>query len=178
MQALTQTAEAAQAHMAEVDEQRQFLEQRLDRLQQAVILLSAPHGIALTSGQHLQLATQDNLAVNAGGSADIGVRKKFTVAAGDAISMFAQKLGMKLFAAKGKVEIQAQSDEMALAALKDITITSTDGRLVLSAAKEVWIGAGGSYIRINGNSIENGTPGVILGSVPNGTNPALLQCNQ
>jgi type VI secretion system secreted protein VgrG len=162
MQALTQTAQAAQAHMAEVDEQRQFLEQRLDRLQQAVILLSAPDGIALTSGQHLQLATQDNLAVNAGGSADIGVRKKFTVVAGEAISLFAQKLGMKLFAAKGKVEIQAQSDEMALAALKDITITSTDGRLVLSAAKEVWIGAGGSYIRINSNRIENGTPGVIL----------------
>jgi type VI secretion system secreted protein VgrG len=162
MQALTQTAQAAQAHMAEVDEQRQFLEQRLDRLQQAVILLSAPDGIALTSGQHLQLATQDNLAVNAGGSADIGVRKKFTVVAGEAISLFAQKLGMKLFAAKGKVEIQAQSDEMALAALKDITITSTDGRLVLSAAKEVWIGAGGSYIRINSNRIESGTPGVIL----------------
>ncbi len=162
MQALTQTAQAAQAHMAEVDEQRQFLEQRLDRLQQAVILLSAPQGIALTSGQHLQLATHDNLAVNAGGSADIGVRKKFTVAAGDAISLFAQKLGMKLFAAKGKVEIQAQSDEIALAALKDVTITSTDGRLVLSAAKEVWIGAGGSYIRINSDRIENGTPGVIL----------------
>jgi type VI secretion system secreted protein VgrG len=162
MQALTQTAQAAQAHMAEVDEQRQFLERRLDRLQQAVILLSAPHGIALTSGQHLQLATRDNLAINAGGSADIGVRRKFTVAAGDAISMFAQKLGMKLLAAKGKVEIQAQSDEMTLAALKDITITSTDGRLVLSAANEVWIGAGGSYIRINSNRIENGTPGTIL----------------
>jgi type VI secretion system secreted protein VgrG len=69
---------------------------------------------------------------------------------------------MKLFAAKGKVEIQAQGDEMALAALKDVTITSTDGRLVLAAAKEVWIGAGGSYIRINAERIENGTPGDIL----------------
>jgi type VI secretion system secreted protein VgrG len=88
--------------------------------------------------------------------------KRFTVAAGEAISLFAQKLGMKLFAAKGKVEIHAQTDEMSLAALKDVTITSTDGKLILSAAKEVWIGAGGSYIKINANRIENGTPGDIL----------------
>lgn len=162
MQDLTTSAQAAQAHVAEVEQQRQFLEQRLDRLQRAVILASAPDGISLTSGQHLQLAAQKNVTINAGGSADIGVLRKFTVAAGDAISLFAEKLGMKLFASKGKVEIQAQNDEMALAALKDLTITSVDGRLVLTAAKEVWIGAGGSYISINANRIENGTPGDIL----------------
>jgi type VI secretion system secreted protein VgrG len=90
------------------------------------------------------------------------VIKKLTVAAGEAISLFAQKFGMKLFAAKGKVEIHAQGDELALTGLKDVTITSTDGKLVLTAAKEVWIGAGGSYIRINGERIENGTAGDIL----------------
>ncbi|MFL9967093.1 DUF2345 domain-containing protein, partial [Paraburkholderia sediminicola] len=60
------------------------------------------------------------------------------------------------------VEIQAQSDGMALAALKDLTITSTDGRIILNAAKEIWIGAGGSYIQINGSGITNGSPGSIL----------------
>ena len=69
---------------------------------------------------------------------------------------------MRLIAAKGKVEIQAQSDQMALTALKDVTITSTNGRVVITAAKEVLIGAGGSYIRIAGDGIENGTPGQIL----------------
>jgi type VI secretion system secreted protein VgrG len=54
----------------------------------------------------------------ASGNADIGVLKKFTVAAGEAISLFAQKLGMKLVAASGKLEIQAQQDEMLLMALK------------------------------------------------------------
>jgi type VI secretion system secreted protein VgrG len=114
------------------------------------------------SGGHLQMSANQNLIATAGGNADIGVLKRFTVAAGEAVSLLAQKLGMKLFAARGKVEIQAQGDEMALAALKDITITSTEGKLVLSAAKEVWIGAGGSYIRINAERIENGTPGDIL----------------
>ncbi len=123
--------------------------------------MSAPAGIAVTSGSHLQLTAADNLIATAGGNADIGVIKRFTVAAGESVSLFAQKLGMKLFAAKGKVEIQAQSDEMSLAALKDLKITSTDGKLILSAAKEVWIGAGGSYIKINATGIENGTPGDI-----------------
>ncbi|WP_327366415.1 DUF2345 domain-containing protein [Caballeronia terrestris] len=162
MRSLTDRAAVANAHLAEIDQQRQFLEQRLDGLQRAVILASAPEGIALTSGQHLQLAARNNLSFNAGGSVDIGVLKKATVAAGEAISLFAQKLGMKLIAASGKVEIEAQDGQMALSALNDVTITSSDGKLVLTAAKEVWIGAGGSYIRISGERIENGTPGDIL----------------
>jgi type VI secretion system secreted protein VgrG len=64
-----------------------------------------------------------------------------------------------MFAARGKIRIQAQSDELDISALKDITITSTDGKLVLSAKKEVWIGAGGSYLRITPCNITNATPG-------------------
>jgi type VI secretion system secreted protein VgrG len=129
--------------------------------QKQSVVESAPDGVGLVSGSHMQFSASQNLIATAGGSADIGVLRRFTVAAGDAISMFAQRMGMKLFA-KGKVEVQSQSDEMALSALKDITITSSDGRLILSAAKEVWIGAAGSYIKINANRIENGTPGDIL----------------
>jgi type VI secretion system secreted protein VgrG len=162
MQALADGANAALAIAADHAEQKALLEGALKDLRKAGILVSAPAGVGVVSGDHLQLSANQNLIATAGGNADFGVLKRFTVAAGETISLFAQKLGMKLFAAKGKLEIQAQGDEMALAALKDITISSSDGRLVLSAAKEVWIGAGGSYIRINGNRIENGTPGDIL----------------
>ncbi len=161
MQGLAESARAAQAYAAEVEQQRKFLEQRLDKLQQAVLLATAPAGVALTSGHDVHIAAQGQVAVTASGTADIGVLKKFTVAAGEAISLFANKLGMKLFAASGKVEIQAQGDEMHLAALKDLKITSTNGKLILSAEKEVWIGAGGSYIRIAAERIENCTPGDI-----------------
>jgi type VI secretion system secreted protein VgrG len=40
MKALADAAQVAQAHVAEVEKQRQFLEQRLDKLQQAVLLAS------------------------------------------------------------------------------------------------------------------------------------------
>jgi len=123
--------------------------------------LSIANVNSIVSGSQLQLSANENLIATAGGNADIGVRKKFTVAAGEAVSLFAQKLGMKLFAANGKLQIQAQGDALELSAQKDVTVTSVDGKLILTAAKEVWIGAGGSYIKINGNRIENGTPGDI-----------------
>jgi type VI secretion system secreted protein VgrG len=160
-QSLAETAKAAQAIAADYEQQKALLDGTLRELKKAGVLVSAPAGVGVVSGDHLQLSAAKNLIATAGGNADIGVLRRFTVAAGDAVSIFAQRLGMKLFA-KGKVEVQSQGDEMALSALKDLTISSVDGRLVLSAAKEVWIGAGGSYIKINGNRIENGTPGDIL----------------
>jgi type VI secretion system secreted protein VgrG len=98
----------------------------------------------------------------ASGNADISVLKKFTVAAGEAISLFAQKLGMKLVAASGKLEIQAQQDEMLLMALKDLKIVSVEEPVVVSAAEELWIGAGGLYSRYTAEDTENATRGDIL----------------
>ncbi|WP_081062042.1 DUF2345 domain-containing protein [Burkholderia territorii] len=44
------------------------------------------------------------------------------VATGELVSFFVQKPGRKLFAARGKVEIQAQGDEMHLMSEKDRAI--------------------------------------------------------
>lgn len=162
MQALAQAAKAANAIAADYEAQKALLNETLSGLEQAGLLASAPDGMGLVSGAHLQISAAGNLIATAGGNADIGVKNRLTVTAGDAISMLALNNGFKLLADKGKAEILAHSDEMLLAALKDLTVTSTNGRLVLSAKNEVWIGAGGSYIRISPNGIENGTPGSIL----------------
>jgi type VI secretion system secreted protein VgrG len=126
------------------------------------MLLSASASIAVTSPETIQHSAGVNLTLTAGENIDAGAMRKFTVAAGELISLFARKMGIKLFASKGKIDIQAQGDEMALAALKDVTVTSTNGKLILTAKDEVWIGAGGSYIKINGSRIENGTAGDII----------------
>jgi type VI secretion system secreted protein VgrG len=56
--------------------------------------------------------------------------------------------------------------------LEDVKIESADGRLILTAAKEVWIGAGGSYISIKGGLIENVTAGQILEKCANWDKPS------
>ncbi len=162
MQSLADAAKASQAIAADYEKQKALFDKTLNELRKAGILISAPAGVGLVSGDHMQLSADQNLIATAGGNADFGIVKRFTVAAGEAISLFAQKLGLKFVAAKGKVEIRAQTDEIDMTAMKDITISSAEGRLVISAAKEVWIGAGGSYIKINANRIENGTSGDIL----------------
>src|SRR5450830_1299324 len=158
-QGLAESAKASQALAMDYEQLHHRLDDTFKQLQKAAILMSAPAGIALVSGGDLQLSAADHVTATAGGNADISVMKKFTVAAGEAISLFAQKLGMKLFAAKGKVEIQAQSDDMALTADKNVMMTSVNGRLDISAKEEIILKAGGSYIRITPLGIEEGTLG-------------------
>jgi type VI secretion system secreted protein VgrG len=171
MQALAEAAKAANAIAADYEAQKALLNGTLSGLRRAGLLASAPDGIGLTSGTHLQVSAAENLIATAGGNADIGVKESFTVAAGDAISMLALQSGLRLIADKGGAEIMAHSDEMLLAALKDLTVMSTNGRLVLSAKNEVWIGAGGSYIRISAGGIENATQGNILEKCANWNKP-------
>ncbi|MFC0086419.1 type VI secretion system Vgr family protein [Dyella flava] len=158
-QALTEAAQAAQAIAADYRKQKDLFEQSLDQLKKAGILISAPDGIGLTTGGSLQLNAAQNLIASAGGHLDVGVMKRITVAAGELVSVFAQKLGIKLFAAKGKVEIQAQSDAMQLLADQNMTITSVNGRVTIEAKDELLLKCGGSYFRMSATGIEEGTRG-------------------
>ncbi|PLN69285.1 type VI secretion system tip protein VgrG, partial [Klebsiella quasipneumoniae] len=97
-----------------------------------------------------------------GGNTDFSILKKLTVAAGERIGLYAQKLGIKLFASKGKVEIQAQGDEMTLDALKDIRVSSSEGKIIISAKKEIILTSGGGYIRIADGTVECAAPDKII----------------
>ncbi|MGY6159136.1 DUF2345 domain-containing protein [Paraburkholderia strydomiana] len=126
------------------------------------VVIASAAGIATTAADSTHMASANDHAITAGRDVSVSSGRSLFASVRGAFRVFAYQLGMKLIAAKGRVDIQAQSDQMALAALKDLTISSADGRIVLTAAKEVWIGAGGSYIQINGSGIVNGSPGAIL----------------
>ncbi|MDX5630407.1 type VI secretion system tip protein VgrG, partial [Brenneria sp. L3-3Z] len=161
-ESLRAAAETAQAELADVERQKALLTETLDALKQQAIVLSAPEGIAQVTPKNLQISAGENVTVTSGGSTDMSVLKKFTVAAGERISLYAQKAGMKLFAARGKVELQAQGDEMALDALKDVQIRSSEGRIIISAKKEIILSSGGGYLRIGNGEVESGAPDKII----------------
>ncbi|MDN7905536.1 type VI secretion system Vgr family protein [Burkholderia diffusa] len=127
-----------------------------------VMLLSSPEGIAASTQQSVHVTANQHANVVAGKNVNLAAGKALLVSVIDKISLFAQNLGIKIFAAKGPVDIQAQSGSASLVGLQDVKIESADGRLILTAAKEVWIGAGGSYISIKSGLIENVTTGQIL----------------
>ncbi|MCC8386417.1 DUF2345 domain-containing protein, partial [Photorhabdus laumondii] len=161
-EALYGAAEMAKAELADLQQQKALLSETLAELKKSALLLSAPEGIAQTTAKSLQLAAGENIIVTSGKSTDFSVLKKFTVAAGERISLFAQKLGIKLFASKGRVDIEAQGDEMGLAALKDITVNSHEGKVIISAKQEILLVSGGGYIRIGNGQVECGAPNHII----------------
>jgi type VI secretion system secreted protein VgrG len=84
---------------------------------------------------------------------------------GQHISLFVagvkDKIALKLIAAKGKVQIQAQSDAMELTADKDVTVTSCKGKVVIAAKQDILLASGGGYIKLSGGNIDIHCPGNI-----------------
>ena len=159
LESLSGDAQAAKADLADVQAQLALLKQDLEQLKSSVLLLSAPQGIALTSGKHLQLAAQNNLMLNAGAEADISVVKRLFIGVGQGVSLFVRKLGIKLIANQGPVSVQAQNDTLELMARHGLTITSTEDEIHITAKKKITLNAGGSYITLDQSSIESGTQG-------------------
>lgn len=162
MQKISTDAQTAKANPADIQSQMNLLQQSVTELKQAVLLMSAPKGIALASGEHLQLSAKKNLIATAGNKADISVVKDFFIGVGNTFSLFVRKMGIKLIANQGAVSIQAQNDVMELLAQKAITITSTKDEITITAKKKITINGGGSYITLDANKIECGTKGEFL----------------
>nr|EHL6945441.1 type VI secretion system tip protein VgrG [Citrobacter freundii]EHL6954331.1 type VI secretion system tip protein VgrG [Citrobacter freundii] len=160
--ALANAADIAQAWPADSDTAK-ALNTALNNLTQPGIVLNAPEHISISSPKSVRLSSgSESVGLVAGGNTDISVMKKFTAVAGEAISLLALKLGIRLFAAKGKVEIQAQDDGIDTVAKKDITITSVEGKVLVTAADELVLNCGGAYIKLSGGNVEIGCPKNIL----------------
>ncbi|MJY48327.1 type VI secretion system tip protein VgrG [Escherichia coli] len=159
--ALAQSAGASGALDADINSQQQ-LARVLNQLKEAGLLMTAPAGIAATTPENIQLSAGHTLTATAGENADMTIFKRLTVAAGEAISLFAQKMGIKIFAARGNVDIQAQSDAMRLQAGQQMAINSINGEIILNAAQGITLTSrGGAYIKLKDGAVEIGAPGKI-----------------
>jgi len=159
MTSISGDAQKAGANPADLQVQVSLLEQQLTDLKKSVLLMSAPEGMALTSGQHLQVSAGQNLIATAGKNADVSVVKKLFIGVGHALCVFVRKLGIKLIANQGPVQLQAQNDLMALLARKEISIVSTEDEIKIIAKKKITLNGGGSYITLDVNGIESATQG-------------------
>ncbi|OAE09407.1 type VI secretion system Vgr family protein [Pantoea sp. OXWO6B1] len=159
MTSISGDAQKATANPADLQAQITLLEQQVTDLKKSVLLLSAPDGMALASGQHLQVSAGQNLIATAGRSADVSVVKNLFIGVGNALSVFVRKLGIKLIANQGPVQVQAQNDLMALLARKEISIVSTEDEIKIIAKKKLTVNGGGSYITLDVNAIESATAG-------------------
>ncbi|WP_321951740.1 type VI secretion system Vgr family protein [Paraburkholderia bannensis] len=155
--ALAASATRAKAEPADTDAQQQ-MKTDFDGLKEPGLLMSTPASAGLVAQQGMQFSTQGNISAVAGKNVDFSVLKRFTVAGGELISLFAQKLGIKMFAAKGPVEIQAQSDAMSLCADQDVSVTSVNGTVRVSAKNELILECGGAFVQLKDGNVTLGGP--------------------
>lgn len=154
--ALQNVSEKAESHVADIDSQQQ-LQSTLEDMNQPGILAYAQKGIALSSPENIQLSSANSASVTTANQTDITALKNITLSTSEAISLLAQKSGMKLFANQGDVDVQAQTNQIAVAAKHDVQINSVDSNVDFAAAQEITLICCGSYIKISAAGIELGT---------------------
>ncbi|MDV4265896.1 type VI secretion system Vgr family protein [Acinetobacter seifertii] len=129
------------------------IQQQIAKFEKALLLLSSPDGIALSTSEDIHISADAQINQIAGDSINISTQKNVIAHAQNKISLFAAQSGLKAVAAQGKVEIQAQADALDVLSKLGITISSTDDKVIISSPKEVKITGGSSQITLNGSGI-------------------------
>ncbi|WP_287909730.1 type VI secretion system Vgr family protein, partial [Acinetobacter sp.] len=159
--ALSEVAKNQQTDPLEVlDELKQFLNQiekgekdKADAFKQALMILASPNSIGLSSNEDIHLSADKQISQSAGDSINLSTQKNFLAHAQNKISLFAAQEGARLYAGKGKVEIQAQGDGADLIARKGIQIISTEDVVEVKSLKEIVLTSGTSQLKINGSGV-------------------------
>ncbi|WP_063547471.1 type VI secretion system Vgr family protein [Burkholderia territorii] len=126
-----------------------------------VMLFGSPSGIAMSTQQSLHMVANDHVNVASGQSVHVATGKSLIGSIGQKLSLFVQNAGMKLFAGKGKVEIQAQSDNVEVTAQKAVKVVSATDRIEIAADQGILLTSGGAYIRIKDGNVEVHAPGKV-----------------
>jgi len=159
--ALSEVAKNQQTDPLEVlDHLKTFLNQieqqdndKAAAFKQAIMVLSAPNSVAVASNEDIHLSADGQISQIAGDSINLSTQKNLIAHAQNKISFFAAQDGARMYAGKGKIELQAQSDGTDIIARKGIQIISTEDRIEIISPKEIILTADGSQLKINGSGI-------------------------
>lgn len=106
-----------------------------------MVAVSGPGGIALGSGEHLLLGAQTTVDAVSGADTRLSAGQELVLRAMQAISLFAHAQGLRLVAASGDVQVQAQQGSVAVTAGDDLVLTARR-RIVIQAPEVQVIGQG------------------------------------
>ena len=109
----------------------------------AILTATAPDGIALAADANLNLSAGSNIDQVALQDNNLSVGRNLRMRIGEAFSLFVKKLGMKLIAAAGKIQVQAQDGEIEIGAAKKLHLYSLE-EILIEAPKVTIRGQNGS----------------------------------
>jgi type VI secretion system secreted protein VgrG len=117
-----------------------------------VVAISAPAGIAVNSHDNLLLGSQSQTDMISVGDTQVSAGKRLLLRAAEAVSVFAHKLGMKLVAASGKMELQTHDGNIELTSAR---------RIVLNAAEEIVLQAPSIRFVAKGAQVDIGADQIV-----------------
>jgi type VI secretion system secreted protein VgrG len=124
---------------------------------QPVVALSAPAGVAVASQDNIAIGAQTHVDVVSIGNTQLSVGRKLLARVSENISLFAHRLGIKLIAASGKLELQTHADDIEVTSSKHIVLTAND-EIVLQAPRIRFV-AQGAQVDIGGGAITQQSSG-------------------
>ncbi|SDB82937.1 type VI secretion system Vgr family protein [Acinetobacter boissieri] len=156
-QELSSTAKKQETDEIEtIDQLKAFadqLEKDVAKFNKALLVLSSPDGIRLSTAQDIHLCADTQISQTAGDSINMSTQNNLIAQAQNKISMFACAQGISAKAAKGNIDIHAQDGMLELIARKMIKMISTEDILELISPKGISLKSGGSEVSISPNGI-------------------------
>jgi len=159
VKALSEVANNQQTDPLEgLDKLKQFVEQieqedqsKATAFKQAMMILSAPDSIALSSNADIYLSADGQISHYVEESINFSTQNNLIAHAQNRMSLFAAKAGIEIIAAKQKIEAQAQSDGIDLIAKKEVRVISTEDTIHINSPKKIILTGGSSQIEIGNN---------------------------
>ena len=158
--AVKQKAEAADT-LKNIDQYIKAIESQwldLKATKEALMFLASPESISLAAGKDIHISALNSVTMAAGQSINASTDEHLILNAKKRVSLFAGQEDLKLYAAKGKFDIQAQDNVFEAAARLDVKITSSEGKVEINSPTEIILKAKDSALRIDGNGVTVITP--------------------
>jgi type VI secretion system secreted protein VgrG len=146
-------------------------EDKLPHSTDALLTIAAQAGWMLSAGQDIQVTAGETITWGAGQDISWAIGGSQRIHSGQAIGVLAGAVaagdkaagkGITLIAGKGDIEVQAQADQLQVAAKQDVSIQSKTAHIDWAAAKRIVLStAGGASLTIEGGNIAFECPGTI-----------------
>lgn len=158
--AVKQKAEAADM-LENINQYIKMIESQwsdLKATKEALMLLASPDSISLVSGKDIHINALNSVTVGSGQSINVSTDEHLILNAKKKVSLFAGEEDLKIYAAKGKFDLQSQDNVLDVSARLDIKITSSEGKVEIHSPTEIVFKAKNSALKINGDGVTVITP--------------------
>ncbi|HJV75988.1 MAG TPA: type VI secretion system Vgr family protein [Noviherbaspirillum sp.] len=143
--------------------------EKIPHMHAPLVVVTAQEGIGIAASDGLHIAAGEVAHFASGRDLHIAAGEALTVHSGQAIGILAGAVGagegntgIKLYAGQGDIDLQAQNDELTLAAKELVKFASVNSHVDFAAAKSITLCTeGGASLTIEGGNITFACPGTI-----------------